>query len=90
MMKKPIIQSKEDFKKQKRKRKILIFSIQIFLLVSFIGLWELLASTGVINSFLVSKPSAIWELFMCNKILNIVLPLKYSCFPPSATSTVTS
>ncbi len=64
MMKKPIIQSKEDFKKQKRKRKILIFSIQIFLLVSFIGLWELLASTGVINSFLVSKPSAIWELFI--------------------------
>lgn len=64
MMKKPNIQSKEDFKKQKRRRKILIISIQIFLLVSFIGLWELLASTGVINSFLVSKPSAIWELFI--------------------------
>lgn len=64
MMKKPNIQSKEDFKRQKRRRKILIISIQIFLLVSFIGLWELLASTGVINSFLVSKPSAIWELFI--------------------------
>ena len=63
-MKKPNIQSKEDFKRQKRRRKILIISIQIFLLVSFIGLWELLASTGVINSFLVSKPSAIWELFI--------------------------
>ena len=47
--------------KKQKKRKILIW--QISLLIGFIGLWEVLARLGVLNTFLFSSPSAIWVLF---------------------------
>lgn len=47
--------------KKQKKRKILIW--QIGLLVGFVALWEILARCGIINTFLFSSPSAIWELF---------------------------
>ncbi len=46
----------------KRKQKVIIIFAQIALLILFIGLWEILANLGVINTFLVSKPSAIFKL----------------------------
>lgn len=50
-------------KKAKRdKRKIFIY--QILLLVGFIGLWEILANLNIINTFLFSKPSSIFTLFI--------------------------
>lgn len=49
-------------------KKIRLTVYQILLLVIILGLWELLANLGVLNTFLFSKPSAIFNLFM--KYLN--------------------
>lgn len=57
------INTLKEYKTQKIKHKILIISIQIFILISFMFLWEILATYEIINSFLVSKPSAIFKLF---------------------------
>ena len=60
-MKAVVPQSKEYHKylsKIKRK-KILIIAIQISILLSIIGLWELLAITGAIDTFIMSSPSRI-------------------------------
>lgn len=47
---------------KKRKEKLLIIFIQVFLLITFIMLWELLAKLNVIDTFLFSKPSNIIKL----------------------------
>lgn len=44
--------------------KIKIFVIQILLLVSFLVIWEVLADNNVISTFLFSKPSDIYNLFI--------------------------
>ena len=49
----------EDRRKYLRKiklRKIQILSTQIFLIIAFIVLWEILAETGMIDSFITSQP----------------------------------
>ncbi len=47
-----------------RKRNITIRFFQLFILVSFFLSWEILARTEVINSFLMSQPSKMWDLFL--------------------------
>lgn len=54
----------KNYVKNKRKKKINILLWQVGILVIFIGLWEVLARVGVINTFLLSSPSAIWVLFL--------------------------
>lgn len=53
-------QYKAYLKKQKR-NKWLVHLIQIFILVAIIGLWELLAIIGAIDTFITSSPSKIIE-----------------------------
>ena len=50
----------ENIKKEKK----LILLLQIALLVGFIVVWELLANFGIIETFLFSKPSDIYALFI--------------------------
>lgn len=45
-----------------RKRNIKLAQVLIFVL--FFGIWEILARTNVIDSFLTSYPSAMWNLFI--------------------------
>ena len=45
--------------KRLRRDKFLIIFFRIFLLVAFIGLWELLTATNVIDPFFISSPSRI-------------------------------
>lgn len=55
--------SKEQKKylKQKKKRKILIFLIQIAIVVTFIITWQILSTKKIINPFIFSSPSKIIE-----------------------------
>ncbi|MBQ9714824.1 MAG: ABC transporter permease [Clostridia bacterium] len=53
-------QHKKYISKLKR-HKILVFSAQTGVLVGFLLLWQLLATVGVIDSFLMSSPSRIWH-----------------------------
>lgn len=48
---------REQYLLRKRNEKIKIIAIQIAVLVLFFGLWELLAQTEVIDSFVTSSPS---------------------------------
>lgn len=52
----------QTYIKKQKVNKIKIVCFQILILVSFVLLWEILSSTGVINSFLFSSPSAIFKL----------------------------
>lgn len=58
------INSYQEYKNQKRKKKIIISFSQISLLISFIFLWEMLVNLNILNEFLVSKPSSIYNLFI--------------------------
>lgn len=58
--------SSSDYKaylKRKKEKKRMIIFWQAGLLVGFIALWEILARLEVLNTFLFSSPSAIYELF---------------------------
>lgn len=50
--------------KKVRIKKILVLSTQIILLIGFLILWEMLANYGIIDSFITSKPSRIFQTFM--------------------------
>lgn len=54
----------EKFLYNKRKKKYLIIFSQVFLLLFFLVSWEVLAYFEIINTFLVSSPSAIYRLFI--------------------------
>ena len=57
----------EDRKKYLKKiktNKIKIFITQITIAVAFIVIWEVLARLNIIDSFIMSSPSRIWQTFM--------------------------
>ncbi len=53
-----------NYIKNVKKEKIHILIYQILILIGFLVLWEVLANFHVIDTFLFSKPSAIYELFI--------------------------
>ena len=54
--------SVELYKKQVIRKRIITCVLQVALLFSFVGIWELLSSIGILNEFLFSKPSDIFKL----------------------------
>lgn len=56
---KKVLPPRALYLKKARRNRIKILVIQLSVLVGFIGLWELLAATGVIDSFITSSPSRI-------------------------------
>ena len=54
----------ENYLKNVKLKKIKIFITQIVLLIAFFVLWEVLADKNIINTFLFSKPSDIYSLFI--------------------------
>lgn len=72
----------EDRKKYLKKiklRKIEILATQIFILVAFIALWEILARTGKIDSFITSQPSRILKTFFNLSSNNLLEHLRITC-----------
>lgn len=58
-----VLKSKErkEYLKTKKKKKILVLFTQIFILIAFLAIWEILANKGIIDSFMMSQPSRIWN-----------------------------
>jgi len=54
--------SVKEYKRKVIQNKILVHILQVVIVVGFIFIWELLARKGMINEFLFSSPSAIFEL----------------------------
>ena len=55
---------RKKYLKEIRKNKFLVLFTQVFILVAFLGVWEILAKQGVIDSFIMSQPSRIVKTFM--------------------------
>ena len=54
-----ISKDRKEYLRKIKKRKYLILLTQILILVSFLGIWEILADNGIIDSFITSQPSKI-------------------------------
>ena len=52
----------KEYKRKVMIRKMTTHLLQIFIISSFVLLWEFLSRWGIINEFLFSSPSAIFEL----------------------------
>ena len=55
---------RQKYLKKVKLIKIEIFATQIFIVIAFIAIWEILAQTGKIDSFITSQPSRIVKTFM--------------------------
>lgn len=63
-MDKPFIsKERKQYLRNKKYKKCAIFFTQITLLLGFLILWEILANQQVIDSFITSQPSRIWQTF---------------------------
>ena len=72
----------QDRKKYLRKikiNKIKILAVQIAILIIFIALWEILANTGKIDSFITSEPSRIFKTFLDLSSNNLLEHLRITC-----------
>ena len=47
-----------------KKQKILVFITQMLILIGFLAIWEILANANIIDSFITSEPSRIFNTFM--------------------------
>lgn len=72
------VDRKKYIKKQKH-TKLKIFITQIFLVIAFIVIWELLANMGVIDSFITSQPSKILKTFLNLSSNGLLEHLRITC-----------
>ena len=77
-----IVQVSKERKKYIRKqkiRKIEVLLTQIAIIITFIALWEILANTGKIDSFITSQPSRILKTFLNLSSNDLLEHLKITC-----------
>jgi len=60
----PASQERLTYLKKKKQRKRMILCCQIGILVVFLGWWEIAARLGIIDSFILSQPSRIYQTFI--------------------------
>ena len=63
-MKKQISKERKQYLKKKKYKQYLVWLTQIAILIGFLAIWEILADRKVIDSFMMSQPSRIWETFI--------------------------
>ena len=56
-------EERKKYLKKVGQEKILVLGSQILLLIAFLGLWQILADKGIIDSFITSSPSRIFDTF---------------------------
>ena len=74
-----ISEDRKKYLKKVKVRKIKILVTQILLVVAFIAIWEILAQTGKIDSFITSQPSRIVKTFMNLTSNDLLEHLKITC-----------
>ena len=63
MNKQLISKERRQYLKNKRWKQYMIWLTQIAVLVGSLAIWEILADQKIIDSFITSQPSRIWETF---------------------------
>ncbi len=64
MREKNISDDRKKYLRKIRTNKMLVIAVQISILILFIIAWEVLANKGIIDSFIMSKPSRILDTFL--------------------------
>lgn len=64
MNKQLISKERKRYLKNKKYKQYMVLLTQIIILVGFLALWEVLANKKIIDSFIMSQPSRIWNTFM--------------------------
>ena len=64
MKNKVISKERKKYLNKVKRDNIIVILTQIFILVGFLALWEILADSKVIDSFITSQPSRIWNTFL--------------------------
>ncbi len=64
MNQKLISKERKQYLKKNKYKKCSIILTQIAILVGFLILWEILANQKIIDSFITSQPSRIWQTFL--------------------------
>lgn len=59
-----ISQERKKYLSTKKRKTILVIITQLALIIGFLAVWEILANMNVIDSFITSKPSRIWETLL--------------------------
>lgn len=75
-----ISKERKQYLKNKRIKKYMILLTQISILVGFLVIWEFLADHKIIDSFITSQPSRIWNTFMnlgSNDLIKHILVTTY-------------
>ena len=64
MNKQAISKERKQYLKNRKYKQYLVLLTQIVILVGFLVIWEVLANKKIIDSFIMSQPSRIWNTFM--------------------------
>lgn len=75
-----ISKERKQYLKKQKTNKIAVFFTQIGVLVGLLALWEYLANIGVMDSFITSSPSRIWNTFMNLSSNELLEHVKVTCF----------
>ena len=59
-----ISEDRKVYLKNIKKKKIVILFFQVFILIGFIAVWEILGDLEIIDTFIMSQPSRILDTFM--------------------------
>ena len=70
---------RQKYLKKVKLRKVEIFATQIFIVIAFIAIWEILAQTSKIDSFITSQPSRIVKTFMNLSSNDLLEHLRITC-----------
>lgn len=70
---------RQKYLRKVKLRKIEILATQVFLVIAFIAVWEILAQTGKIDSFITSQPSRIMKTFMNLSSNDLLEHLRITC-----------
>ena len=63
MNKQLISKERKQYLRNKKYKQYMVWLTQIAILVGFLAVWEILANQKIIDSFIMSQPSRIWETF---------------------------
>ena len=80
MKDKNMSQDRKKYLQKQMQNKILVVSVQILLVVGLIIIWEILANAKIIDSFIMSQPSRIWNTLVNLSSNGLLEHIGITCF----------
>ena len=80
MLEKNISTERKKYLRNKLQNKIAVLAVQIFIVIGLIAVWEVLANLKIIDSFITSQPSRIWNTLMNLSSNDLLKHLGITCF----------